>query len=168
MRCTIEYQYSCQYSYEYLSTCPRVRVQVRVLLLCNSRVRVPEIQYSSTASTEYEYPSPDQGDMPYLTCPIISCSSFQATGGGGAAAKKPKPDTSTINLEAEAKAKRVRTDENLTFDTWMDAWMKWAPLCKQNFKFDIVNWTWLKPSFHILIWISLMFVPEGPIDNESA
>ena len=39
-RCTIEYQYSCQYSYEYLSTCPRVRVQVRVLWLWNSRVRV--------------------------------------------------------------------------------------------------------------------------------
>ena len=39
-RCTIEYQYSCQYSYEYLSTCPRVRVQVRVLLLWNLRVRV--------------------------------------------------------------------------------------------------------------------------------
>ena len=45
-RCTIEYQYSCQYSYEYLSTCPRV--QVRVLWLWNSRVRVQEIQY-------YEY-----------------------------------------------------------------------------------------------------------------
>ena len=40
MRCTIEYQYSCQYSYEYLSTCPRVRVQVWVLLLWNSRVRI--------------------------------------------------------------------------------------------------------------------------------
>ena len=44
-RCTIEYQYSCQYSYEYLSTCPRVRV----LLLWNLRVRVKyEYQKFST------------------------------------------------------------------------------------------------------------------------
>ena len=53
-------QYSCQYSYEYLSTCPWVRVQVRVLLLWNSRVEyekvwVPEIQH---LSTEYKYSSP--------------------------------------------------------------------------------------------------------------
>ena len=53
-------QYSCQYSYEYLSTCPWVRVQVRVLLLWKSRVEyekvwVPEIQH---LSTEYKYSSP--------------------------------------------------------------------------------------------------------------
>ena len=48
-RCTIEYQYSCQYSYEYLSTCPQVRVQVWVLWLSNSRVRVQyEYQKFST------------------------------------------------------------------------------------------------------------------------
>ena len=39
-RCSIDYQYSCQYSYEYLSTGPRVRVQVWVLSRWNSRVRV--------------------------------------------------------------------------------------------------------------------------------
>ena len=46
-RYTIEYQYLCQYSYEYLSTCPRV--QVRVLLLWNLRVPVKyEYQKLST------------------------------------------------------------------------------------------------------------------------
>ena len=54
-RCTIEYQYSCQYSHEYLSTCPRVRVQVRVLSLCNSRVRV-QYEYQKL-STRVRVPS---------------------------------------------------------------------------------------------------------------
>ena len=50
----IEYQYSCQYSCEYLSTCPRV--QLRVLLLWNSRVRVKyKYQKFITRVCEYEY-----------------------------------------------------------------------------------------------------------------
>ena len=44
-RCTIEYQYSCQYSYEYLSTCPRV--QLRVLWLWNSRVQYEYKKFST-------------------------------------------------------------------------------------------------------------------------
>ena len=58
MRCTIEYQYSCQYSYKYMSTCPRVRVQVRVLLLWNSPVRVQhEYQKFSTQVLWVRVPS---------------------------------------------------------------------------------------------------------------
>ena len=56
MRCTIEYQYSCQYSYEYLSTCPQVQVQVRVLLLCNSRVRV-QYEYQKFSTRVLRVPS---------------------------------------------------------------------------------------------------------------
>ena len=79
----------------------------------------------------------------------------QATGGGGAAAKKPKPDTSTINLEAEAKAKRVRMDENSMFDTWMP---EWSGHHSAN---NILKRISLSETFHILIRISLKFVPEG-------
>ena len=57
-QCTTEYQYSGQYSYECLSTCRWLRqVQVWVPgiitleLTSTSKVRVPEIQYSSTATT---------------------------------------------------------------------------------------------------------------------
>ena len=65
MRCTIEYQYSCQYSYEYLSTCPRVRVQVRVLLLWNSRVRVQyEYQKFSTRVLRVRVPSTSTPALP--------------------------------------------------------------------------------------------------------
>ena len=55
-RFAIEYQYSCQYSYEYPSTCPRV--QVRVLLLWNSRVRVQyEYQKFNTRVLQVRVPS---------------------------------------------------------------------------------------------------------------
>ena len=58
MRRTIEYQYSCQYSYEYLSTCPWVRVQVWVLLVWNLRVRVQyEYQKFSTRVLRVRVPS---------------------------------------------------------------------------------------------------------------
>ena len=57
-KCTIDYEYSCQYSYEYLSTCPRVRVQVWVLSLWNSRVRVQyEYQKFSTRVLRVRVPS---------------------------------------------------------------------------------------------------------------
>ena len=57
-KCTIDYQYLCQYSYSYLSTCPRVRVQVWVLSLWNSRVRVQyEYQKFSTRVLRIRVPS---------------------------------------------------------------------------------------------------------------
>ena len=55
-RCTIEYKHSCQYSFEYLSTCARVRG--KVLLLWNSRVRVKyEYQKFRTRVLRVQVPS---------------------------------------------------------------------------------------------------------------
>ena len=64
-RWTIEYQYSCQYSYEYLSACRRVRV----LLLWNSRVRVQyEYQKFSTRVLWVRVPS--------TSTPALSMSTY--------------------------------------------------------------------------------------------
>ena len=52
---------------EYLSTSTSTSMSTMTLeLMSTSTVRVPEIQYSSTASTEYEYPSPDWYDYVLL------------------------------------------------------------------------------------------------------
>ena len=48
-RCTIAYQYSCEYSYEYLPMSICTSMSTITLELANrSKLRVPEIQYLST------------------------------------------------------------------------------------------------------------------------
>ena len=73
LRCTTDYQYSDQYSYEYLSTCPWVRVQILLLWNSRSKVPMPEVQCSSTVnmSTEYEYHSPGPKLLPKLIATFI-------------------------------------------------------------------------------------------------